>query len=126
MDNHNKNESFTYTYSAKQQEEIKRIRQKYLPPEEDKMEQLRRLDKSAAQKGTIAALVLGIIGVLLLGIGMSCAMVWSAALFVPGIIIGVIGIVLIALANPVYNSITQKERERIAPEIMRLTDELMK
>ena len=126
MDNQNKNESFTYTYSAKQQEEIKRIRQKYLPPEEDKMEQLRRLDKSAAQKGTIAALVLGIIGVLLLGIGMSCAMVWSAALFVPGIIIGVIGIVLIALANPVYNSITQKERERIAPEIMRLTDELMK
>ena len=90
------------------------------------MEQLRRLDKSAAQKGTIAALVLGIIGVLLLGIGMSCAMVWSAALFVPGIIIGVIGIVLIALANPVYNSITQKERKRIALEIMRLTDELMK
>ena len=126
MDNHNKNESFTYTYSAKQQEELKRIRQKYLPPEEDKMEQLRRLDKSAARKGTTAALVIGIIGILLLGIGMSCVMVWTDALFIPGIISGVLGIVLIACANPVYNCITKKERERIAPEIMRLTDELMK
>lgn len=126
MDNHNKNESFTYTYSAKQQEELKRIRQKYLPPEEDKMEQLRRLDRSAAQKGTTAALVIGIIGLLLFGSGMSCVMVWTDTLFVLGIITGVIGMVLIALANPVYNCITKKERERIAPEIMRLTDELMK
>ncbi len=126
MDNQNKNESFTYTYSAKQQEEVKRIRQKYLTPEEDKMEQLRRLDRSAAQKGTTAALVIGIIGLLLLGIGMSCAMVWADALLIPGIIIGVIGIVLIALANPIYNIITKKERERIAPEVLRLTDELMK
>ena len=38
---------FQYTYSAKQQEEIEAIRKKYLPPQEDKMEQLRRLDKSA-------------------------------------------------------------------------------
>ena len=38
--------SFNYTYSAKQQEEIKNIRKKYVAPEEDKMEQLRRLDRS--------------------------------------------------------------------------------
>ncbi len=126
MDNHNKNESFTYTYSSKQQEEVKRIRQKYLPPEEEKMEQLRRLDRSAAQKGTVTALVVGIIGTLLFGFGMSCVMVWTDTLFITGIIAGVLGIVLIALANPLYNCITKKERERIAPEILRLTDELMK
>lgn len=126
MDNRNHNESFTYTYSAKQQEELKRIRQKYLPPEEDKMAKLIRLDRSATRKGTIAALVIGVIGILLLGFGMSCTLVWADTLFIPGIIAGVIGIVLIALANPLYNCITKKERERIAPEIMRLTDELMK
>ena len=49
----NKGETFTYTYSAKQQEEIRNIQKKYLPREEDKMEQLRRLDRSAARKGTI-------------------------------------------------------------------------
>ena len=46
-----KKESFHYTYSAKQQEEIQSIRKKYLP-QENKMEQLRRLDRSATRKGT--------------------------------------------------------------------------
>ena len=47
------NSRFKYTYSAPQQEEIKRIREKYLPGEEDKMEQLRRLDHSATSKGCL-------------------------------------------------------------------------
>lgn len=47
----NKKETFEYTYSAKQQQEIENIRKKYLPKEEDKMEQLRRLDRSATKKG---------------------------------------------------------------------------
>lgn len=47
---------FQYTYSAKQQEEIEAIRKKYLPPQEDKMEQLRRLDKSATKRGQLSPL----------------------------------------------------------------------
>lgn len=125
MDNLNKNESFHFTYSAKEQEEIKKIRQKYIP-ENNKMDLLRRLDKSVTQKGTIYAIALGIIGSLLLGIGMYCTMVWSAVWFLPGIAIGIIGIGIIAVAYPAYNYITKKEREKIAPEILRLTDELMK
>ena len=121
-----KNESFHYTYSAKQQEEVKNIRKKYLPPEEDKMEQLRRLDRRATEKGTMAAILVGILGTLLLGVGMCCAMVWMGAWFVPGIIIGLVGIAVIALAYPLYARITSKERQRIAPEILRLTDELLK
>lgn len=126
MDNRNDNERFTYTYSAKQQEELKRIRQKYLPPEEDKMTKLIKLDKSATQKGTVIALISGMIGTLFLGIGMCCTMVWAGMLFIPGIVLGGIGIALIALADPLYNRVTKKERERIAPEIIRLTDELLK
>ena len=43
-----------------------------------------------------------------------------------GIIIGVLGIILLSCAYPVYNREIKKEREKIAPEIIRLTDELMK
>lgn len=43
-----------------------------------------------------------------------------------GIAVGIFGIVLVSLAYPIYNRIVKKERERIAPEIIRLTDELMK
>lgn len=126
MEQQKEKETFQYTYSAKEQEELKRIREKYLPQEADKMEQLRRLDKSVTKKGTIVALVVGILGALILGVGMCCAMVWQGAWFIPGIIIGIIGIGLVSLAYPLYNHITRKERERIAPEILRLTDELMK
>lgn len=123
MDN---KETFSYTYSAKQQEEIKRIREKYVPKQADKMEQLRCLDASVTRKGTIASLVVGIVGALVMGFGMSCCMVWTDTLLVVGIIFGVIGIAAVSVAYPLYDHITKKEREKIAPEIIRLTDELMK
>ncbi|MBQ8175417.1 MAG: hypothetical protein IJ035_00080 [Oscillospiraceae bacterium] len=119
------NETFSYTYSAAQQEEIKKIREKYVPKEADKMEQLRRLDASVTQKGTIISLACGIIGALILGTGMCCCLVWTD-LFVLGIIVGIIGIAVVSAAYPIYIHITKKEREKIAPEIIRLTDELMK
>lgn len=128
MSNETNNNVFEFNYSAKQQEEIKKIRERYLPreEEEDKMETLRRLDESATQKGTVVALIAGILGSLVMGTGMSCVMVWGGSLTIPGIIIGVIGMIGVALAYPLYMRITKKERERIAPEIIRLTDELMK
>lgn len=118
------NPSFEYTYSAPRQEEIKRIREKYIPREEDKMEQLRRLDNSVTQKATMASLAVGIVGALILGVGMCCCLVWN--LFVLGIIIGVVGIAGVAAAYPLYMRVLKTEREKIAPEILRLTDELMK
>lgn len=117
-------ETFEYRYSAKQQEEIEAIRRKYLPKEEDKMEQLRQMDKHVSRKGTIISIIIGVIGCLLLGIGMCCTMEWAGRWFVPGIIIGVIGIVMIALAYPLYECITKKERKKIAPLILKLADEL--
>lgn len=97
-------ETFSYTYSAKEQEEIKKIREKYVPKEADKMEQLRRLDASVTQKGTVISLVVGIIGALILGTGMSMCMVWTE-LFVLGIIVGIVGIVMVSAAYPIYDSI---------------------
>lgn len=129
-------EIFNYTYSAKEQEEIKAIRKKYAAPEEkeDKMVQLRRLDASVTQKAQAVSLVFGIIGALILGSGMSLVMTdlseilgsYKGMAMPLGIIIGIVGIVLVSLAYPMYNRIVKKEREKIAPEIIRLTDELMK
>lgn len=126
MDNHTQSESFRYTYSAKEQEELRKIRQKYLPKEADKMEQLRQLDQSVTRKATMTAIVIGIVGTLILGVGMRCCMVWAEKWFFPGIFVGLIGIAILSAAYPLYSRIVKKERERIAPEIIRLTDELMK
>ncbi|MBO4983235.1 MAG: hypothetical protein J6D23_04185 [Clostridia bacterium] len=137
MERNENNEVFSYSYSAKEQEEIKKIRKKYITNDpqrqEDKMERLRILDASTTKKGTIASLVIGIIGALILGTGMSLAMTDIGSFLgndtlalIIGILIGVLGIILVALAYPLYNLITAKERKRIAPEILRLSDELMK
>lgn len=120
------NQAFEYTYSPAQQAEIKEIREKYLPKEEDKMEQLRKLDKSATAKGTKLSIIIGTVSSLIMGTGMSCCMVWSDTLLIPGIIIGIVGMLGVAAAYPLYLHITKKERERIAPEILRLSEELLK
>ncbi len=126
MENQDKRESFSFTYSAKEQEELKKIREKYVPKEENKMEQLRRLDQNVTKKGTLVSIVIGVIGALVLGVGMCCTMVWKSVWFVPGIIIGLAGIGIVAVAYPIYSRVTKKEREKIAPEILRLTEELMR
>lgn len=119
-------QGFSYTYSAKEQDEIRKIREKYVPKEADKMEQLRRLDQSVTQKGTAASIAVGIIGTLLLGVGMCCCMVWAESFFAVGIVVGIIGIAVVSAAYPLYSYVIKKEREKIAPEILKLTDELMK
>ena len=43
-----------------------------------------------------------------------------------GILVGLVGIVMVALAYPLYNRTLKKEREKIAPDVLSLTDELMK
>lgn len=134
MENKEEKETFQYTYSAAQQAEVKAIRKKYAAPEEDKMALLRRLDAGVTKKATAVSLVIGIIGALFLGVGMSLAMSdlaemlgmsQSVALLI-GASVGAVGIALICCAYPAYNRIVKKEREKIAPEILRLTDELMK
>ena len=128
MDN---NKKFSFTYSAQQQKEVEAIRKKYLPKEEDKMEQLRKLHSIPTQKAKAASLTVGIIGALIMGTGMSLAMTdIGAALgslaMVIGIAVGIVGMVLVALAYPIYNRVLKNERKKIAPEILRLADELLK
>ena len=125
------NDSFKMTYSAQQQEEIQSIRQKYVPKEESKMDKLRALDAHVTQKATMVSIIVGIIGAMVLGCGMSLIMsdfgkALGDAAFPVGIVAGALGIALVALAYPVYHRTLKKEREKIAPQIMQLTDELMK
>lgn len=120
----NEETKFEFTYSAKQQQEVENIRKKYLPKEEDKMETLRRLDKSAETPGLATSLAVGIIGSLLLGVGMCCVMVWSGYFFIPGILIGIFGLATAGSAYPLYKKITKKQREKIADRILKLSEEL--
>ena len=116
---------FNYQYSAKQNNEIERIRSKYLPREENKMDTLRRLDSRVQNAGVIESLVIGIIGSLVFGIGMCFGLDvfgggdWLTVLFCA------IGASLMIPAYPVYKHIAKKTKERLTPEILRLSEEIM-
>lgn len=135
--NNSGNNGFCYHYSAKDLAELKRIREKYVadtkPIEPDTMEQIRRLDSSVTKEATVVALIFGIVGILIMGFGMSLVMSElkemlrshkDMALLI-GIMIGFVGMIGVFVAYPLYQHVAEKERKRIAPEILRLTDELM-
>lgn len=123
-------EGFRFTYSAGQQKEIEAIRRQYLPQEADKMDQLRRLHAVPTRRAQAAAIAVGVVGALILGTGMSLTMTDMAAALgwfamVLGIAVGIAGMVLVALAYPLYNRVLHRERRKIAPEVLRLSDELL-
>lgn len=121
------NQSFEYTYSAPEQDEIRRIRDKYLPKDEysSKLEQLRALDRKTEQKGSVISIVMGVIGTLMFGFSLSCILELTQ-LMVIGVVVGIVGVIILAMAYPVYKRITRQEKERVAEEILKLTEELMK
>ena len=98
------------------------------------MARLHRLDASVTNTATVVALVLGVIGTLTLGFGMSLIMtnlaeslnLAASAAMPVGIAFGIAGAVIASLAYPLYNAIVKVKRKKLAPEIIRLTDELMK
>lgn len=124
------NETFQMTYSAQQQSEIQAIRRKYTAPAPDKMAQLRALDAGATKKATTVSISVGVFGTLLMGAGMSLTLSdfgapLGRAAMPAGVALGLVGIAILACAYPLYNRTLKKAREKIAPEILRLSDELM-
>ncbi|MBO7252909.1 MAG: hypothetical protein J6V25_09835 [Oscillospiraceae bacterium] len=124
------NNFFEYTYSAQRQKEVEEIRKAYLPKEEDKMAELRRLHAIPTKKAQAASLAAGVMGALILGTGMSLiltelGMVLGDYAMILGIVVGLAGMILMVLAYPVYSKTLQKERKKIAPEILQLTETLL-
>ena len=133
MNQKNENDGFSFSYSPLLQEEIKSIRDKYLPKEETVIDKVRKIDNAITRNALIISLIFGIVGALILGFGMSLIMTELAeaislndtAAMVLGIISGILGGALAALAYPSYIFTLKKGREKAAPEIIRLTDDLI-
>ena len=134
MENKDRNVSFSYVYSAEEQDEIRKIRKKYEFRKEDPISRIRKLDNSVTQKATAISLVFGVVGVLIMGSGMSFIMTDLGSIigmsgnitWILGMLTGVMGLILVVLAYPMYNNVLKKEREKVASEILELTEELMR
>ena len=117
---------FTYQYSAKQNREVEHIRRKYLPMEVDKMETLRRLDARVQMAGTLPSLCIGIIGCLIFGIGMCFGLDVFAGADWMTLLFCIPGVITMLPAYHVYKHVSMKTKAELTPEILRLSEEIMK
>ena len=109
---------------------VQKIRTQYTEKQHTELDALKALDAKAKKPANVFAYTYGSISAIIMGAGMSLAMTGIGAALgsiamLLGIVIGVAGMALVALAYPIYNRTLQKERERITPEILRLSDELL-
>ena len=119
----NKKEAVNITYSAEEQKEMDSIRAKYQPGEKKQptnLDKLKKLDARVESKAMVSALSEGIISTLVLGVGMTCVLVWNQPVI--GVIVGIIGLAGAFFAWPLYQKVLVKEREKAAPEILRLSE----
>ena len=115
---------FRYSYSAKQNEEVQAIRDKYLPREETKLEELKRLDYEVSSAGLPQSLGVGIVGCLVFGLGMCIAMEILRGGVVLGALIGACGMAVMIAAYPISRSCFRKAKTKHQPRILELVAEL--
>ena len=116
--------AFSYTYSAPENQEVLNIRKKYLPCEETKLEELKRLDSLVQNSGITQSLYAGIGGCLVFGLGLCLAMEVIGQMIWLGVILGLVGTVGMLAAFPVYRKFFNKAKAQHTPRILELAAEL--
>ena len=116
--------AFSYTYSASENQEVLRIRKKYLPKEETKLEELKRLDSLVQNSGVIQGLCAGIGGCLVFGLGLCLAMEVIGHMIWLGVILGLVGTAGMLAAFPIYRKIFHKSKSQHSPRILELAAQL--
>lgn len=122
------NKEFHYTYKAPteaQRREIASIRKQYTAPEdtESKLDRLRRLDARVKSLSTMIPLIVGIIGCLIFGLGLTMILQW--ALTVGGVIVSVLGVAVMLPAYPIYRYVLRYCKKKYGTEILQLSEELL-
>ena len=116
--------AFSYTYSATCNQEVLNIRKKYLPKEETKLDELKRLDSLVQNSGVTESLCAGIGGCLIFGLGLCLAMEVIGQMIWLGVILGLVGAVGMLGAFPVYRKFFNKAKAQHTPRILELATEL--
>ena len=120
------NNTFIYTYSAVKNSEVESIRRKYMPQEESKFKRLKKLDMRVQTAGTVESLSLGTVGALVFGLGMCFFLdVFTGEAWLTAFLM-VLGTAIMIPAYPIYKKIASKTKAKLTPEILRLSDGIIK
>jgi hypothetical protein len=110
---------------------VEKIRTQYTEKEDTKLDELKALDAKVKRPANVFAYVFGSIGAIVMGSGMSLVMTELGEMIsikepmIPGIIIGVVGMLMVIVNYPIYKKILTKRRNQYADKIMELSDKIM-
>lgn len=120
---------FEYSYSAPteaERKEIESIKRQYMAEEkheETDMEKLRRLDAKVRNMPTMYALIMGVFGILVFGLGLAMVLEWGMMLW--GIVVMVVGALPMGLAYPIYQFTLKEGKKKYGAEILELSEKLL-
>lgn len=123
-----KENKFVYNYSAPTEDErreIEDIRKQYDGEQvkKDNLTRLRELDKRVKKPPLIISIVMGVVGVLIFGTGLTMALEWS--LIIWGSVVMAVGIVPMAAAYPLRKAMVKSNKKKYGDEIIKLSNELL-
>lgn len=103
------------------------IRKQYQPNSEteSKLEKLHKLDGAVRRPAEIFAYTFGVLGALILGVGMCLAMEVIGSMMPLGIVIGIVGIAMVAANYFIYRAILNSRKKKYADRVITLSDELL-
>ena len=108
-----------------------KIRTQYMEKESTELDALRKLDAKVKRPANIFAYIFGSISTIIMGSGMSLVMtdigstIGMESTMVPGIIIGIVGMLMAIINYPIYKGILGSRRKKYADQIMKLSDKIM-
>ena len=124
--------NFSYTYSAAENQEALHIRQAYLPQAETNLDELKALDAKVKRPANVFAYVFGSVSAVIMGAGMSLVMtdlgttLGLADPMVPGIVIGILGLGMALLTQPIHKSMLNSRKKKYAERILQLSEKIIR
>ena len=114
-----------------QQFMAQKIRTQYMEKQSTELDALRELDTKVKRPANVFAYVFGSISAIIMGAGMSLVMtdigatIGIASALVPGIAIGVAGMIMAFVNYPMYKSILGSRKKKYGAEILKLSEKIM-
>ena len=110
---------------------VEKIRTKYVEKKDSSLDELRKLDKKVKRPAEVFAYIFGSISALVMGAGMSLVMtdigatIGLADAMIPGIAVGIVGLVMAVVNYPIYKGMINSRKKKYAPEILALSEKII-
>lgn len=110
---------------------VQKIRTQYTEKEQTCLDELKRMDAKVKRPANVFAYIFGSISAIVMGSGMSLVMTNIGEIvgvddpMIPGIAIGIVGMIMAIINYPIYKSILNSRRKKYAEKIIALSEKIM-